>query len=81
MCAPGEVPEWSKGHDWKSCERKRSEGSNPSLSSNPVPPIAAAANMVPSTHAAGYRCSLPGLAGFISVMPPGTAEAFDTKSL
>ena len=29
----GQVSEWSKEHDWKSCVRqKRTEGSNPSLS-------------------------------------------------
>ena len=28
----GEVTEWPKVHDWKSCVRKRTEGSNPSLS-------------------------------------------------
>ena len=28
----GEVAEWSKAHDWKSCIRQRIEGSNPSLS-------------------------------------------------
>jgi hypothetical protein len=31
----GEVPEWPKGHDWKSCVPKGTEGSNPSLSSRP----------------------------------------------
>jgi hypothetical protein len=30
----GEMAEWSKAHDWKSCIRKRIEGSNPSLSAN-----------------------------------------------
>src|SRR6185312_10612367 len=29
----GEMPEWPKGHDWKSCVPKGTEGSNPSLSS------------------------------------------------
>ena len=28
----GEVTEWTKVHDWKSCVRQRTEGSNPSLS-------------------------------------------------
>jgi hypothetical protein len=32
---PGEVAEWSKAHDWKSCVPKGTEGSNPSLSSEP----------------------------------------------
>src|SRR6188472_810737 len=27
------MPEWPKGHDWKSCVPKGTEGSNPSLSS------------------------------------------------
>jgi hypothetical protein len=30
----GEVTEWSKVHDWKSCVSKGTEGSNPSLSAN-----------------------------------------------
>ncbi len=30
--APGEVTEWPKVHDWKSCVRKRTAGSNPALS-------------------------------------------------
>ena len=29
---PGEVTEWSKVHDWKSCVRQRTAGSNPALS-------------------------------------------------
>ena len=29
--------------------------------------------MAPSTRSAGYRCSLPGLAGFTGVPSPGTA--------
>ena len=29
--------------------------------------------MVPNTRSAGYRCSLPGLAGFAGVPSPGTA--------
>jgi len=29
--------------------------------------------MAPSTRLAGYRCSLPGLAGFAGVPSPGTA--------
>ena len=29
--------------------------------------------MVPSTRSTGYRCSLPGLAGFACVPSPGTA--------
>ncbi len=32
--APGEVTEWSKVHDWKSCVRKRTAGSNPALSAD-----------------------------------------------
>ena len=28
----GEVTEWSKVHDWKSCVQQCTEGSNPSLS-------------------------------------------------
>jgi hypothetical protein len=28
----GEVPEWFKGHAWKACVRKRTQGSNPCLS-------------------------------------------------
>src|SRR5712691_2610539 len=28
----GEMPEWPKGHDWKSCVPQGTEGSNPSLS-------------------------------------------------
>ncbi len=31
---PGEVTEWPKVHDWKSCVRKRTAGSNPALSAN-----------------------------------------------
>ena len=30
--SPGEVTEWPKVHDWKSCVSKGTEGSNPSLS-------------------------------------------------
>src|SRR3954469_7581663 len=34
------MAEWSKAHDWKSCVRKRTEGSNPSLSSaSPAPQL------------------------------------------
>ena len=29
-------------------------------------------NKVPSTRSTGYRCSLPGLAGFAGVPSPGT---------
>ncbi len=29
---PGEVTEWPKVHDWKSCVGQPTEGSNPSLS-------------------------------------------------
>src|SRR5450432_3885552 len=32
-CVAGEVSEWPKEHDWKSCVPKGTEGSNPSLSS------------------------------------------------
>ena len=28
----GEVPEWSNGHDWKSCGQRCPAGSNPALS-------------------------------------------------
>src|SRR5205807_5807020 len=31
-CNKGEMPEWPKGYDWKSCVSKGTEGSNPSLS-------------------------------------------------
>src|SRR5579864_7072304 len=31
----GEMPEWPKGHDWKSCVPQGTEGSNPSLSASP----------------------------------------------
>ena len=30
----GEMPEWPKGHDWKSCVPQGTEGSNPSLSAD-----------------------------------------------
>jgi cephalosporin-C deacetylase len=36
-------------------------------------------NKVPSTRAADYRCSLPGLAGFASVTPPGTKRISGTQ--
>lgn len=36
LTIPGQVPEWSNGHDWKSCVlQKGTEGSNPSLSATP----------------------------------------------
>jgi hypothetical protein len=31
---PGEVTEWPKVHDWKSCVLKGTVGSNPTLSAN-----------------------------------------------
>ncbi len=37
----GQVSEWSKEHDWKSCVRqKRTEGSNPSLSAKSLRVVA-----------------------------------------
>ena len=43
--ARGEVTEWSKVHDWKSCVPQGTAGSNPALSAMPpaaLPPVAAA---------------------------------------
>ncbi len=37
--SPGELSEWPKEHDWKSCNgQKPFEGSNPSLSATLKPP-------------------------------------------
>ena len=38
--SPGEMTEWPKVHDWKSCVPQGTEGSNPSLSSAENPPAA-----------------------------------------
>ena len=43
----GEVSEWSKVHDWKSCVAKVTEGSNPSLSA----PVINDRNYAPSDGA------------------------------
>src|SRR6185436_11686538 len=43
----GEMPEWPKGHDWKSCVPKGTEGSNPSLSSSGSGDVARCARFGP----------------------------------
>ena len=37
MVSPGEVAEWLKAHDSKSCMRQRIAGSNPALSASEHP--------------------------------------------
>ena len=48
---PGEVTEWPKVHDWKSCVGLPTEGSNPSLSAN-------RSVCVPGHHRSAYRSSV-----------------------
>ena len=50
------MPEWPKGHDWKSCVPKGTEGSNPSLSSA----AADSGNIAPAVTMSGKRIALVG---------------------
>ena len=70
----GEVTEWSKVHDWKSCVPKGTAGSNPALSaiySKRYP--ACVANMVSST---GVALSGNELSCDMSTPRPFRADAF-----
>ncbi len=46
---PGEVSEWSKVHDWKSCVGQPTAGSNPALSAGSTEPLMPRVTFLPPT--------------------------------